>query len=94
MNRKGQVFWELLLAIFIVVIVSLIFTGLTKLFVENLNGYLLFLGWLFFLAGIIFSFVLHLDVGFRGIIVGGGAAAVFFILAWLVPKICAIELFP
>ena len=94
MNRKGQVFWELLLAIFIVVIASLFCTGLIKLFFGGLHGYLLFLGWLFLFCGIIFSFVPQLDVGIKGIVVGGGAAAVFFVLAWLVPKIGTVKLFP
>ena len=94
MNKKGQVFWEFLIAIFIIVVISLLFTGITKLFFENLNGYLLFLGWIFLLCGIVFSFVPDVNVGYKGIVIGGGAAAIFFFLAWLIPKITAIKLFP
>ena len=90
MNKKGQVFWEILLAIAIIIFFSLIATGITKIFFEGLNGYLLFLGYLFLLCGIVFSFIPDFNVTYKGIIVGGAAAVVFFFLAWLIPKISSI----
>lgn len=87
MNKKGQAFWEILLALAVVFIISLVATGITKLFFTGLNGYLLFLGFLFLFCGIVFSFVPDMNVSFRGIAVGGAAAAVFFFLAWLIPKL-------
>ena len=38
MNKKGQVFWEILLAFGIIIIVSFFAAGFTKIFFSDLNG--------------------------------------------------------
>lgn len=64
--------------------------GFTKLFFSDLNGFFLFLGYLFLLCGIVFSFMPDLNVSYKGVIVGGGAAVVFFLLSWLIPKMSSL----
>jgi hypothetical protein len=90
MNKKGQVFWEILLAFGIIIVVSFFAAGFTKLFFGDLNGFFLFLGYLFLLCGIVFSFIPDLNVTYKGVVVGGAAAVVFFFLSWLIPKISNI----
>lgn len=93
-NKGGQGFIEIMIAFAIILLVALVATGITKLIFWGLNGYLVFLGYLFLLCGIAFSFLPHLNVGFKGIVVGGAVCAVFFFLAWLIPKITSIKLLP
>ena len=90
MNKKGQVFWEILLAFGIIVIVSFFAAGFTKVIFSDLNGFFLFLGYLFLLCGIVFSFMPDLNVTYKGVVVGGAAAGVFFLLSWVIPKISVI----
>ena len=87
MNKKGQSEILVMVILFLIIfLLSGVFTGLVKLFAPSLNGFFLFLGFLFLLFDVLFG--LSSDSGFSGggVVIIGGAALVCFFLAWFLPS--------
>jgi len=87
-GKKG--FAPVFIGFVLIFIVSLIIAGLLKLFFPYLQGYLLFLGVLFFIGGATST----IEFGLKGFIIGGSASAVFFLLSYLINKIPQFSFLP
>ena len=88
MKLGKQAFAEIIVigAIFIL---ALIITGVLKLIFPYLQGWFVFAGVLFLLFGIGGT----LQVGWGSFVVGGAVSAVFFVLAYFVPKFGSVKSF-